>query len=222
VALEAVGTLAFPGGAARRRRRVDAGAPDVLLTRWAGDHGLAVVASHIVVNPRARESLLYRRRVCTRVVSDPSDSLSRHHRRRHRRRPERLVTLAVDATLHVRGPEAERRIGIDEFFLRAYRTALRPDELVGSSRAVPAAGKRRSRCRRRRAAEVFIAAPLAVHHVLRCPPVDVLQGQCGSLVGPQVQAEQRNQDGVVSSSLRSSPVTGVRQVLGVGPAGPLG
>jgi hypothetical protein len=32
----------------------------------------------------------------------------------------------------VRGPYAERRIGVDEFFLRAYRTALRLDELLAS------------------------------------------------------------------------------------------
>lgn len=40
------------------------------------------------------------------------------------------AALAADATLHARGPEGERTIPVDEFFVAMYATALEPGELL--------------------------------------------------------------------------------------------
>jgi carbon-monoxide dehydrogenase medium subunit len=40
------------------------------------------------------------------------------------------AVLAADATIHVRGPDGDREIPADDFFLGMYATAVGPDELV--------------------------------------------------------------------------------------------
>jgi hypothetical protein len=58
------------------------------------------------------------------------------------------------------------------------------------------------------------ANALAANRYLARPPVDVLQAQAGDLPGPQPEAKQDKQNGVVPPALRLPPVTRVKQGVG--------
>ena len=62
--------------------------------------------------------------------------------------------------------------------------------------------------------EAVLVAALAPDHDLAGSPVDVLQAQAGDLAGPQSEAEQGEQDGVVPPALGSPSVTRTKQGTG--------
>ena len=68
--------------------------------------------------------------------------------------------------------------------------------------------------------EAVLVTSLAMDHDLAGPPVDVLQAEAGDLAGPQPEAEQDEQDGVVPPALGPPSVARTKQGIGGLPVDP--